>query len=279
MTLHSTVSGVSRTGTDITIIKVNNLAPVVQIDSVDGGIGGIALTMVPVTLTGSFEDVAADTHTATVDWDDGSNSAALVNDDADTTTASHTYSSGGNRIVELTITDDDNDHGSSTAQLTVYGPIGAAGASIDRIDELLTTVTDPEIEAALRLARDWLDGNNLGVANNGALDHLNSGDLEAALNKIEKTLKALEQAEGADAGNLLEIKKLLLLTAQSVVHKAYQDAQDAIGSPSKGEQKQLERINQLIQDGQTLYENQEYLEAIYKYQEALRCSLALIDVP
>lgn len=253
------------------------MAPVVQIDSFEGGIGDIALTMVPVTLTGSFEDVAADTHTATVDWDDGSSSAALVDDDADTTTASHTYSSGGNRTVELTITDDDNDPGSSTAQLTVYGPIGATGASIDWIDELLTTVTDPEIEAALRLARDWLDGNNLGVDNNGALDHLNSGDLEAALYKIEKTLKALEQAEGAGAGNLLEIKKLLLLTAQSLVHKAYQDAQDAIGSPSKGEQKQLERINQLIQDGQTLFENQEYLEAIYKYQEALRRSLALID--
>lgn len=277
VTLHSTVSGVSRTGTDITIIEVKNLAPVVQIDSFEGGIGDIALTMVPVTLTGSFEDVAADTHTATVDWDDWSSSAALVNDAADTTTASHTYSSGGNLTVELTITDDDNGHGSSAAQLTVYDPIAATDASIDRIDELLKTVTDPEIEAALRLARDWLDGNNLGVDNNGALDHLNSGDLEAALYKIEKTLKALEQAEGAGAGNLLEIKKLLLLTAQSLVHKAYQDAQDAIGSPSKGEQKQLERINQLIQDGQTLFENQEYLEAIYKYQEALRRSLALID--
>jgi PKD repeat protein len=277
VTLHANAAGVSGTGTDFAVIDVANVAPVVWVDSLSGGIGGIALIAVPVILTGSYNDISADTHTASVDWDDGNNSPASVNDAADVVTASHTYSSAGDLTIELTVTDDDGGSGSATKQLTVYDPDAAVDASIDRIDELLTMVSDPEAEAALWSARNWLDGNKEGRANNGAIDKLESDDYVAGLVMIIKALKALEEAEAADGSDLSTEKLLLALAAQSVAQAALDDAEAALGpSPTPDQQLALTGIEGFIADGVAQLAVPNYIAAVEAYKSATARAVGLL---
>jgi PKD repeat protein len=82
-----------------------------------------ALTLTPRPITGSetvlqvpFTDPGAlDTHTATVDWGDGTVEDATV--DSGEVSAAHTYASGGSYTISLTLADDDG--GTATLQ---HGP-------------------------------------------------------------------------------------------------------------------------------------------------------------
>ena len=75
-----------------------------------------------VNLTTAFTDNGtADTHTASVDWGDGTTESVPVSQAAGSGTleANHTYPTAGTYIVRVTVTDDDGGVGTATAAVTV----------------------------------------------------------------------------------------------------------------------------------------------------------------
>jgi hypothetical protein len=249
VSLRVTVPGSAGTATSSTVIDVRNVPPAVQIDSLSGGIAGIALVGVPVALSGSFQDVAGDTHTAAVDWGDGNVTAANVDQSLDTVADGHTYTAPGNLVVTLTVTDDDGGVGSAAASLQVFDASGAIQAVIDAIDALLETDLSPEERAALIAVREDLAGNNAG-AKNGALDKLAGSELVAALRKIEMALEKLALAEALLGIDLSAQELLLALAAQSVAQGAFDRAVAAAGpTPRPGTALQLAAAETSLEQG------------------------------
>jgi hypothetical protein len=139
VTLRVTSSSTSSTGTDMAVIDVVNVPPVVSIDSITDETGAEIGVDVPdaivgqtVSLTGRFTDPGTqDTHTAQVDWDDGTvDDLGAV---AGTISASHIFSAPVQFTVALTVTDDDGGEGSATRQISVREP-----SSSELIDGILT---------------------------------------------------------------------------------------------------------------------------------------------
>jgi hypothetical protein len=98
-------------------ITVANVAPTPIISSASVGVGGAA------SLSAAYSDPGADdTHTATVDWGDGSG-PVVVAPGADTVAASSAYAANGTYDVELCVTDDDGGRGCDQAQLVVEGVV------------------------------------------------------------------------------------------------------------------------------------------------------------
>ena len=60
-----------------------------------------------VTLTGSFSGSNLDTHSVSIDWGDGTQSSAAVNEVQQTFDAAHTFAHGGLYTVTVTLSDDD----------------------------------------------------------------------------------------------------------------------------------------------------------------------------
>jgi PKD repeat protein len=107
-------------------VTVNNVAPAVA---------GLTVTTGPL-LVGAAVNAAAtftdpgllDTHTALVDWGDGTASQAAVTETngSGSLTAAHAYAKAGFYLVTVTVTDKDGDAGSAraTQSVTVYNPNG-----------------------------------------------------------------------------------------------------------------------------------------------------------
>ena len=75
-----------------------------------------------VTISGSFSDIdTSDTHMATVDWGDGTNSTVAVNQLADTLAGSHTCQNGGIYTVTFTVNDGNGGTATSTTTAVVQG--------------------------------------------------------------------------------------------------------------------------------------------------------------
>ncbi|HEY0602688.1 MAG TPA: PKD domain-containing protein, partial [Herpetosiphonaceae bacterium] len=110
-------------------VTINNVAP-----SVGQIIAPLTPNSVgtPITISAPFSDPGTgDTHTAVVDWDDGSTSAGTVShneDDLPTighVQATHTYTTPGIYTLRVTVTDDDGGEGSSFFQyVVIYDPNG-----------------------------------------------------------------------------------------------------------------------------------------------------------
>jgi hypothetical protein len=127
-----------------TTITVKNAPPVIVAASVSAAIVGNATPGKSVTLSAEFTDPGPrDTHTATIDWGDGSKTAGKIS--AGTISASHVYKTGGVYLVSVTLKDDDG--GKAAKVLTAYVTgvrlekgalqiVGTAGADSAAIDAL-----------------------------------------------------------------------------------------------------------------------------------------------
>lgn len=105
-------------------LTVNNLDPVIQAFESDATFADKGEEGEPVTVTGSFTDVGVlDTHTATVDWGDGTVEAVTLVQGAGggTVQGSHAYVAGGIYTVTLTVTDDDTGTGQSATLAVITG--------------------------------------------------------------------------------------------------------------------------------------------------------------
>ncbi|MGI9455054.1 MAG: PKD domain-containing protein, partial [Aeoliella sp.] len=75
-----------------------------------------------VTLTADFTDAGVlDTHTATIDWGDGTSTAGVVDQLLGTVTGDHVYANGGIYEATITLTDDDTGEATEATAAVVAG--------------------------------------------------------------------------------------------------------------------------------------------------------------
>jgi large repetitive protein len=102
-----------------TTITVNNVPPVITaLTSSAPGVGDAKENQL-MTISGAFTDVGTlDTHTAVIDWGDGTTGPGTIVESggAGTFSGSHAYATGGIYAIHVTVTDDDT--GSATAATT-----------------------------------------------------------------------------------------------------------------------------------------------------------------
>ena len=118
-------------GTANVVTLVKNVAPLLVDFRAGATSDEKAREGMPITATGSFTDVGTlDTHTAVIDWGDGTSSVAAVTEagGAGTFTSTHTYQSGGIFNVQLILTDDD------TAQVTSVDTVFITGAGLHDVN-------------------------------------------------------------------------------------------------------------------------------------------------
>lgn len=108
---------------DTATLTVANVAPVVA------AVTPTFTDACTVSATASFSDAGSnDTHTASLDWGDGSSGAATVS--ASTASASHTYAAAGSYTVTATVTDDDGGSGAAGTSVTTKNVASAFGAPV-----------------------------------------------------------------------------------------------------------------------------------------------------
>ncbi|MEA2078984.1 MAG: hypothetical protein U9P00_03850 [Pseudomonadota bacterium] len=266
-------------------IQVNNVPPIVESFGIFDALGlevGVDTPFVFVSLgmtaVGTFTDPGKpDTQVATIDWDDGAADPSaefdIFTDASGGVTGlieqQHLYRQAGTYSIRLGIADDDDGRTSVTLDVEVVSPINALESVVEELDLILATTTGTdEYTTAILDAQNSLVGNDIGAGNNGAIDKITSEEPMAALTMIEAALEALQRAEiaGSDLGGLMNI---LGLTAETIAQAVYLDVVAAIGIPSRGEAKQLQRIQQSIADGHALLLSGDYLAAIEMYQDAV----------
>lgn len=104
------------------VLTVNNVAPEITGVSNSTPITDKAVEGEVVTINGAFTDVGVlDTHTAVVDWDDGTAPETITvtqGSGSGTYSGSHSYASGGIYTITVTIIDDDT--GTDTVTTTAF---------------------------------------------------------------------------------------------------------------------------------------------------------------
>lgn len=149
------------TDDDAATVTVNNVAPSTSAtgDTIDeGGTASVSAT---------FTDPGIlDTHTATIDWADGSSvEVVAVNQGAGSGSlgSTHVYLDNGIYSVTVTVTDDDGGSDSENVNVTVNNVPPSVAATGDSIDEggtasVSALFTDPGILDTHTASIDWGDG-------------------------------------------------------------------------------------------------------------------------
>jgi PKD repeat protein len=143
-------------------VRVRNVAPVVTSGSDQQTVEGTA-----ITLTASFVDPGAlDTHTAAIEWGDGTSTNLSLPMGARALSAEHKYLNQGLYKPVVVVRDDDGGEGSATAQVTVTNLPPALGALVgpprpvpagDAV-EVFADFTDPGVLDVHTAAVSWDDG-------------------------------------------------------------------------------------------------------------------------
>jgi len=159
---------------DVVVITVLNVRPTVDAGADETVTEGDAVNI----LSPFSDDSTDDTHTATIDWGDGTVETGTVSetDGSGTVSGSHAYADNGTYTVTVTVTDDDGEPASDTLEVTVTNraPTLTAvsdqtvveGATLSMPD--LGTFTDPGFdnpdmpgggtEETFTYTIDWGDG-------------------------------------------------------------------------------------------------------------------------
>jgi PKD repeat protein len=262
-------SGQGATGTGVT---VKNLNPAVRIDRLvdeageEVGAADVVLVGLPVTAYESYSDPGIlDTRTASRSWGDATpaeNLGAVTN----ATSGSHTYTAPGTYQLAATVTDDDTGAGGTGRAVQVVTPSAATAAAIDVLSQ--TTSSRPAAAAEITAALASLQGQNGGSARNGALDKLQQGAHQAALQKMEQSIRHQEAAEIADpALSFTKLKSLTALTAKSVAVDAVNRAEAR--ASNSGQRKQVEAAKSLLSQGQSLLNRRNYTGAVDSFSKSL----------
>lgn len=112
-TITAVIGGASGAAS-ITVVTPVNHAPVVTVSPVAGAPEGTS-----VNVSATFTDDALDTHTAVIEWGDGSSGAGAVNAANRTVSGSHVFASAGSYTIRVTVTDNQGEAGQGTAAVTV----------------------------------------------------------------------------------------------------------------------------------------------------------------
>ncbi|HEV2712355.1 MAG TPA: PKD domain-containing protein, partial [Gaiellaceae bacterium] len=104
-------------------VAVGNSAPRVTITSPE--FGRLYAKPAVVTVNASFTDAGkGDTHTCSVNWDDGTSSPGTVSEanGSGTCSGTHTYNTAGVYTIKVTVTDDEGASGTAEVMIVVYDP-------------------------------------------------------------------------------------------------------------------------------------------------------------
>jgi len=146
---------------DSTVVTVLNVAPTVNADGDTIHEGDVAFVGATFTDPGVL-----DTHTATIDWDDGTppeGVAVVQGAGSGSLDGSRLFQDNGVHDVEVMVTDDDGGVGSDTVTVTVLNVPPTVSAIGDSIDEggaatVSATFTDPGVLDTHTATIDWDDG-------------------------------------------------------------------------------------------------------------------------
>ena len=242
---------------------VQNVAPTVLIESVPEKF----IVLVGDALVATFFDPGTqDTHTATIDWGDGSIDPASVSPHATETgqvSENHAYYDAGDFTVEVCVTDDD-ESGCTTIGVRVATPEEALA---DAIDDLSAQAdTDPAVADALV---ELSGGPSPSMS--GVFDKIESNDLVAAIEKIRKTIEDLDDSVSDQS----DVQLLLAQIAESIARDQLA-AVEALGLTANGDLKKLGRLQTNINDGRAALLIGDYEGAASLFKSAVQKTESLL---
>lgn len=219
-------------GQAVAMVTVRNVAPAISPLALTDPAGNAVNSAVPFILTGmpvsasaSFADPGVlDRQTATINWGDGTVEAQgsfvsfneAFGDGTGAAADVHAYTTGGTYTLSLSVADDDGGSDVESVTLRVLTPEQAVMEIIDLLDAVIAGTPPGKLRKDLEKARKSLAGNPNG--NNGALEKIRNGNIQAAIAHIDQAIRALQDAQtgGSDVAALialLEQVKASLLSA------------------------------------------------------------------